>query len=168
MTELHPDLRAALASVSRALTGLGRSLRAIDQHQQREAGAQEERDERTEKLVEALNSTLNALPGRIEAAVAAGVRTALLEREPGPVERAKQDLAVEVLSTPRALLVWLKRTPGKALVWLAADRVRTLALLTALGGLLLQIADGAPFLAAIGRVLIGLGGVPVPSAGGAP
>lgn len=165
----EPALRAVLAPllspVVRGLESITRALRALDRHVQQEAGAQKERDEQAEELCKAVADALDALPAKIEEAVAAGVARALAERRLSPVEQAREDLAVEVIRTPIGMLSALKAAPRRVAAWLAADKVRAGAVLVALGGLLLQLADGAPFLATLGRALMAVGGIP--SAGGA-
>lgn len=152
--------RAALAPLARALSAATRSIRALDAHLQHEAGAQRERDTRAEQLHREVLDTLDELPAEIDRAVAEAVRRALADRPSTAVEQARSDLAVELLRTPTGLLAWLRAAPRAAWTWIAADRARAALLLTTLGGVIFQAADGAPLLAAIGRMLLGLSGLP--------
>jgi hypothetical protein len=137
---MDEETRAAFQAVSRATRANAAALTNLRETQLTESG----------RLAEVLR--------RVEA------QLARIEAPPTPenprVAAARVELAVDQITLMRRAL-GAPTTIGR---WLAADRVRTGALLVAVAGALAQLADGAPLIATLGRALLAWGST---SAGGA-
>ena len=94
-------------------------------------------------------------------AQAAALRAALRAMKPGepehedpdPVGDAAAALQVKAIEKAGGLL----DAPASLARLMAANKVATVSTLIALGGMLIQIADGAPVVGALGRALLALG-----------
>lgn len=92
---------------------------------------------------------------------------------PDPVDQATTQLQVNAISKVSRALDALTGAPGRLIAWAAENRLAAGALLAttsvALGGFLLQLAQGAPLMVALGEMLIALGsGGALTGTGGAP
>lgn len=132
---IEPALRALTSAVSKLATALG-SVRS------QLVGMAAESKARHEEHVRVATAAEKA--SRAQASALRAVLRAMGEREeeggePDPVGDEVKGLQVKALRKAGSLL----DAPGTIWVWLAADRARTLFLLTALSGLVADLSTGA-------------------------
>jgi hypothetical protein len=160
VTDPDPILRGLTSAIGRLTTGLG-AVRS--QLVAMEAAERQRHDERV-RVTQAATDAQRAQSAALRAALRAMKPGAPDEPEPDPVGDAVSGLQVKAIGKVGGLL----DAPAALVRAMAANKWATTATLVALGGLLLQIADGAPFVDALGRTLIALGsGIPT-STGSAP